>query len=364
MRREYTGLEFRCGERVIKRSLALVLLGCAALAAGAGNTTVPTLSKKERAERLRVLPDEERKWLEETARPIILPDEENLFLLLTEPHEREIFREEFWKRRESAGLLFPLGPGYRLRYAELLRLADETYDGRREDAGRMVLAHGEPAAIDPLDGCDDLFRRLEIWTFRLGPDRSSIRHYLFTRQAPTAPRRLWTLAGSESELFRPGSCRKKLVDLHWDCAWDQSDPCPSSNCAGACRVYLVWQEMLAREGSRIGGQAEYGTVLAPPAVNLEDLKPLAARFPRLADPKARAIAVAPGAPAEGASAPTPAASLTREEIRELILGLAPKYREFLDLAGPMFVGDELTRFLTMSDSSRDTFIRDFWIRHK
>jgi GWxTD domain-containing protein len=349
---------------VIRKSVVLGILGCAILALGAGNPSVPTLSKRERAERLRLLPDEEKKWLEEIARPIILPDEENLFLLLTEPHEREIFREEFWKRRERDGLLLPLGPGYRWRYLQLLRLADQQYDGRREDAGRMVLAHGEPAEIDPLEGCDRLFRGLEIWTYRLGPGGMSLRRYFFTRIHPTAPRKLWTIADSDAEIFQLGSCRTKMDDLHWDCQWDQKDPCPSANCKGACRAYVAWQEIRLRQNSSFGALAEYGTILAPPPVNVEDLKPLAARFPRIADPKARQIPIAEQVPGGESPTPAPGASLTPEEIRQRILRLAPKYREFLDLAAPMFTGDELSRFLLMSDSSKDAFIREFWRRHK
>ena len=97
---------------------------------------------------LRALPEEDRRWLTELVEPIILPDEKRLFLELTEPYQREQFREEFWQRRELPGLPPPLGPGYRHRYEELRELADREYDGWREDAGRMVLRWGEPAAIE------------------------------------------------------------------------------------------------------------------------------------------------------------------------------------------------------------------------
>jgi hypothetical protein len=51
--------------------------------------------------------------LDDLVRPIILPDEKDFFLLLTQPHEREIF-EEFWKRRARGGLV-SARPGYRRR---------------------------------------------------------------------------------------------------------------------------------------------------------------------------------------------------------------------------------------------------------
>jgi GWxTD domain-containing protein len=117
-------------------------------------------------------------------RPIILPDGE--FFLLLSHHEREVFKEEFWKRRERDGLAFPLGRGYRQRYEELLHAADTTYDGRREDAGRMVIAHGEPASIEPLEDCRNTFRDLEIWTYRrTSAGGSDILRYFFYRRSPS-----------------------------------------------------------------------------------------------------------------------------------------------------------------------------------
>src|SRR5439155_7139613 len=176
---------FRLVTAMRRARAAALLLALAALTAGAAGPTIPKLSNKERAERLRLLPEEDRQWLEDLVRPIILPDEKDFFLLLTQPHEREIFKEEFWKRRERSGLVFPLGPGYRRRYEELLRLADEKYDGRREDAGRMVIVHGEPASINALEDCQDMFRDLQVWTYR-GPTagNSGELQYFFYRRAP------------------------------------------------------------------------------------------------------------------------------------------------------------------------------------
>src|SRR5215510_14723914 len=101
--------------------------------------STPSLSKKEKSEKIKALPDEERKWLTDYVAPIILPEEENLFLLLTTPYQREMFKTEFWKRRERDGLQPPLGPGYETRYAHLREVAAAEYDGLTQDAGRMVV---------------------------------------------------------------------------------------------------------------------------------------------------------------------------------------------------------------------------------
>src|SRR5262249_57032901 len=83
--------------------------------------STPSLSKKEKSEKIKALPDEERKWLTDYVAPIILPEEENLFLLLTTPYQREMFKTEFWKRRGGDGLQPPLGPGYENRFSHPAR---------------------------------------------------------------------------------------------------------------------------------------------------------------------------------------------------------------------------------------------------
>ena len=334
----------------------------------AGSPTVPVLSKKDRAEKIASLPDEEKEWLEQLVRPIILPEEENIYLLLSQAHERETFKEEFWKRREKAGLLHPLGPGYRTRYLELLRLADTTYDGRREDAGRMVIAHGEPASINELVGCRDMFRDLEYWLYRgTTAGNNAEKPYFFYRPSPAAPRKLWDLSVADSDVFQPGSCRRRFADLYMDCTPSKripgADPCIlTTNCPEVCGILRTYLEIRARQGSATGGQGESAAALAPPGVELEGLEALAARFPSILDPAAKVIGVKAAKAID--LTPTPGGSLSPEEIRERILKLDPKYREFLDLAGPVLVGDELVRFLQMSDSSKDTFIREFWRRRK
>ncbi|HVQ53550.1 MAG TPA: hypothetical protein VMT25_00145, partial [Thermoanaerobaculia bacterium] len=51
---------------------------------GAAPRHLTQLSKKEMAERIKALPEEERQWLEVYVKPIILPEEKNLFVQLTE----------------------------------------------------------------------------------------------------------------------------------------------------------------------------------------------------------------------------------------------------------------------------------------
>src|SRR5215510_13137779 len=122
-----------------KVRVAFFVAASLALSGAALAQTAPALSKKQKSEKIKALPDEERKWLTDYVAPIILPEEENLFLLLTTLYQREMFKTEFWKRRVRDGLQPPLGPGYETRYAHLREVAAAEYDGLTQDAGRMVV---------------------------------------------------------------------------------------------------------------------------------------------------------------------------------------------------------------------------------
>jgi len=351
----------------VNRALAGAILVFLLARTAGPQASVANLSKKEQAERTAMLPEDDRRWLE-FVEPIVRSEERNFFLLLTEPHQREIFREEFWKRREKPELPPPMGVGFRHRYEELLRRANEDYDGWRQDAGRMVIAHGEPASLEVVQGCDQIFRHLEIWTYsNPEPGFHGPRRYLFYSPAPLVPRKLWTIGDPDTDIFLPGSCRKKFEDLSMDCTPVLGDPCRFANALCACEVYMVYQEVRLRQSSAMGGSNERARLLAQPTVETEDLRELAARFPGIADPRAKPIAVEsektrPSAPVQAGL--TPSRTLTYEEIRERIIQLPPKHRQWLDLAAPLMTTGDLVRFLLLPSAERDRFIREFFKRRR
>ncbi len=337
-------------------------------------TTVKEPSKKER---LSAMPEDDRKWLTELVAPIIQPEEEVLFLKLTEPHQRESFREAFWARREKAGLPFPLGPGYRQRYEELRHLADEKYDGWRQDAGRMILRWGEPASIEQAKSCAPTnFRDLEIWSYNnLGGSGRLTEHYFFYRSTMASPRKLWTIGTPDGEIFEPGSCRKSFQSLNLDCNPGLVDPCMAP-CPQLCDVFKIYQEVVARQGSQNGAQVELARLLAPPKVATEDLNELTGKFAGLPNPKAKSIGVegpgtthpaAPGTAAKAAAQSTPAPAhrkLSKKEVKELSARLQPKYRDFLELVDLIITDEEKEVFLQITDDyQKDRFIESFWFKN-
>jgi hypothetical protein len=321
---------------------------------------------------MRDLSGDDRSWLTEYVAPIIQPDEENLFLALPAGYPRDMFREEFWKRRERDGLPQPFGPGYRLRYPHLLEIADSDYEGRFGDAGRLVVRRGEPAGLFEFKDCSEVFRQAELWTYPPETPNGRDLNFLFYRPSFGAPRRLW-LPG-DNEIFQTASC---VVSFDQACARTAGGAPPAaagSTCTGrsvprtcdsACYVSRIAADILSRGTPAIAAAANF----APP-VSTEGADGLWQRLATSSDPNAKKIGIegpstslrAPVSSAPAAPEPPPA-EWTTDVIRERIIALPKKYRDFLDVAAPIMSEAELVRFLAAKPSERDTFINKFWRQH-
>jgi GWxTD domain-containing protein len=323
------------------------------------------------ADRIKALPDEERQWLTEFVAPILLPEEKTVFLVLTEPYQREAFKLDFWARREKPDLPQPLGPGYRDRYEEVWKLAQEKYGGWRNDAGRMLLRYGEPAEIfQPVCGGEEVFNGLEVWTYNnLGYSGRGTSKYIFYRRFLNGPYRLWTLNDRDADVFRQNLCRRSFKDLGKDCGPPQlGDRC--TQCEDRCRVYKAYLEILARQGSPLGAVSEQARLFEPVKVSTEGLDRQKDRWATTSNPKAKTIHVeGPSSSVRtGTPSPTPTPSpppgpprkLSADEVRDRIRQLEPKYREWLDLARPLLSEDELSLFLQIPPKQKDEFIQKFW----
>jgi Ca-activated chloride channel family protein len=358
----------------MKRAAFFLFLVSSFLVPGAGSGQ-SAAHEPSRKERIAALPEEERQWLTDSVAPIILPEEERLFLKLAEPHQREIFKEAFWARREREGLEFPMGPGYRRRYEERRRAADEKYDGWRNDAGRLVIRFGEPASIEELQACKLTFKDLEIWTYnRIGHGVKGTTRHFFYRRGPQQPRVLWTYGTPDSAVFHPGSCRKTFEELGKDCvALEKGDPCRATVCMEGCEVYATYNEIRARQGTPLAGEGEHGKLVATPEVSLEDLSQLEQRFASVANAGARPISVGAMSgvvPASNVQTSPPvaaAAAPAREPSKKERLAALPEDdRKWLtEFVAPIIQPEEETLYLQLTEPhQRETFKEAFWARRE
>jgi Ca-activated chloride channel family protein len=366
--------------------------------------SLPELTAAQRADRMKLLPPEDRKWLEDYVAPIILPQEASVFVQLTEPHQREVFKEEFWSRREKDGLQPPLGPGYRSRYDHFRELAASEYDGLGHDAGKLVVRQGEPDAVEKFDGCNEIFRSVEVWTYsreKSGAEAKTL--YLFYRPAPGAPRRLWYPAIPQREVLASSACLSGFADACRSAqapsgkAAPANAACPNpesaKSCPGACAIAAA-ADTIAAKGL---GASQFAALDTPPPVGTEGLAELADRFATPENPEARPLTVegpgtegsahaptspsakvtegAPPAPAAApatapaaapaaASAPLPAhKKLSKKEAKALTEALDPKYKSFLNLVELIITDEEREVFIQIHENyQKDKFIESFWKR--
>ncbi len=112
-------------------------------------------------------PEDERKWLTEFVAPIIQPEEEALFLKLTEPHQRESFKEAFWARREKSKPPIPAGSGLpaALRRAAASSPTRNTTAGGTTREGWCCVGESRRRSSLPRTVSRQSFRDLEIWTY-------------------------------------------------------------------------------------------------------------------------------------------------------------------------------------------------------
>src|SRR5262245_45232368 len=285
------------------RILSLFVAAVACVVCAATAAPIPELTAKERAARLKALPEEDRKWIEDFVAPIIMPEERNVFLQLTEQHQRDTFEEEFWKRREQPGLTWPLGPGYRNRYEDFREAAQTTYDGIGSDAGNVVIRRGEPDAVEEYRDCNEVFRNVEVWTYgrARGNTTQTSLQLVFYRPTMGAPRKLWYPALPDQEILAPSACLRTIAEA---CRppGTQGRPvqgCPPTavpqTCDAACSLVGII------EGAKVRGTAEVTMAMTePPKVNTEGLDKFAESFPTMPSAGAKPLTVeSPGSQKEG-----------------------------------------------------------------
>jgi len=103
-----------------------------------------------------VSPDQEatfdrwKKWLDEDVVYILTPEERDVFGKLTTDEERELFVEQFWRRRDTDPMT---GMNeFQLEHYRRIHYANERYNagipGWKTDRGRVYIMYGEPHRIE------------------------------------------------------------------------------------------------------------------------------------------------------------------------------------------------------------------------
>lgn len=132
------------------------------------------LSRRERKERMKALPEKARQFVEDTE-PIMNPSELDTFLMLETEPQREIYEIEFWRRRDVAQ--GTTNGSFRKQYYDRLETAKEKFRNVASDRSRIYLIHGEPAEMLNID-CR-LVVPIEVWKYLFIPGLGHDVRFLF-----------------------------------------------------------------------------------------------------------------------------------------------------------------------------------------
>ena len=137
--------------------LLLTLLTAAPLLAD----EIKPLSRSERKERTAKLSESYRQFLADVE-PIASTAERDTFLRLETDPQRDVFIEDFWRRRDIAR--GTTGHAMRDDYYERLEYVREKFDGVMSDRGRVYLLHGVPGALIDIN-CPRYFVPIQVWYY-------------------------------------------------------------------------------------------------------------------------------------------------------------------------------------------------------
>src|SRR5687767_4383501 len=118
------------------------------------------LSRRERKEKIKNLSEKYRQFLQDVEF-IMLPTELNTFLILESDPQRDLYIEEFWRRRDSDPKT--TYNEYRDTYAELLVEAKSLFKNLSNDRSRIFLIRGRPMNRLKIDCM--ILQPIEVWQY-------------------------------------------------------------------------------------------------------------------------------------------------------------------------------------------------------
>ncbi|HUP46453.1 MAG TPA: VWA domain-containing protein [Thermoanaerobaculia bacterium] len=161
---------------------------------------VRKLSRRERKDRIAKLPEQHRQFLEDVE-PILQDTERDTFLVLETNAQRDIYIDQFWRRRDVAA--GTTNRAFKDAYYARLEEARDRFKQIASDRSRMYLIHGEPGDVIKID-CSRLLQPVEIWLYGYLKGYGSRARFLFYM-----PRH-----GFDYKLWRPmGDARMDLAEL-------------------------------------------------------------------------------------------------------------------------------------------------------
>ena len=122
---------------------------------------IKPLTRAERKELTAKLPDRYRQFLADVE-PVVSVAERDTFLRLETDAQRDVFIEDFWRRRDiMAGTT---GHAARDNYYDRLEYVREKFESIMSDRGRVYLIHGVPGGLLDIN-CSQYFVPIQVWYY-------------------------------------------------------------------------------------------------------------------------------------------------------------------------------------------------------
>lgn len=254
--------------------------------AGPPDPGIRKLSRRERKDRIARLSDTWRQFLEDVE-PIMQDSERDTFLLLETDAQREIYVNEFWRRRDIAA--GTTNNSFKIAYYTRLEEARDRYKQVSSDRSRMYLIHGEPQDILKVD-CTRHLQPLEIWKYYYIPGLGHTVRFLFYQPRQATDFKLWRPMGDANmDLAELISVEAMGGSMTTEAAVRRTF-LESAGGSGVFLSKIEWEcpngdEILRAIGQQQQNRVELMSVFDPPKVDEEDVRKIL-RSVVLADPNA------------------------------------------------------------------------------
>ena len=251
---------------------------------------VRKLSRRERKDRISKLSDTYRQFLQDVE-PIMMPSELDTFLVLDTDAQRDIYIDQFWKRRDVAQ--GTTNSTFKQQYYDRLETVHTEYKQASSDRGRMFLLYGEPLEVIKSD-CDRLLQPLEIWHYFYIPNFGHHVRFLFYMPRQGTDYKLWRPIGDpKTDLAELVSTEAMGGSLGQDQAvksvfFDSANPFGGSYVSKIQTECKDGDEILRALGQQQSNRTELLNVYEPPKIAEEDVKKIL-RSVVLANPNARKL---------------------------------------------------------------------------
>jgi len=262
---------------------ALLVLTAVAVptAAIAQTDPVQKLSRRDRKDRIARLAEKYREFLTDVE-PIMQPVERDAFLLLETDAQRDVYIDDFWRRRDLAN--GSTNQAFKVQYYARRETAKEKFKNLVSDQAKMYLLHGDPAEKFAVE-CRRVLQPIEIWKYFNVPGIGHQVRFLFFVPRGRMDYWLWKPTGNRvadlDELITAemnASPKDAESRVYWAFLEDPDLPTRLKALEGARRWNRVLsfceyaEEILAAIEQHQLGRVEYLRVFDPPAIEEEDAR--------------------------------------------------------------------------------------------